>query len=59
MSSTQKHDMVFKPGPDITAYELARIVSMVSPVTKIVSSIQVAKWPRELQRHWRKIAAPF
>ncbi len=51
----EKHGMIFKPGPDITAYELARIVGMVSPLTKILSPVQVAKWSRELQRHWKPI----
>ena len=50
-----KHGMVFKPGPDITAYELARIVCLVPSLTNIISSMQVAKWPRELQRHWGKV----
>ena len=46
--------MIFKPTPDITSYELARIVQLVSPLTKTMSPRQVDELPRELQRHWRQ-----
>ena len=45
--------MIFKPAPDITAYELARILQRVSsPGDAHLPPKVVASWPRELQRHW-------
>ncbi len=49
------HGLIFKPAPDITAYELARILQRVAALSKVMSPRQVSEWPRELQRHWRTI----
>ncbi len=49
------HGLVFKPAPDITAYELARIITKIDPITQIVCPTEAESWPRELQRHWRQI----
>ncbi len=46
--------MIFKPAPDITAYELARILQRVGIDEEALSIGQVAELPRELQRHWRQ-----
>ncbi len=48
--------MFFRPQPDITAWELARILQRVAPLSRLVSPQQVAEWPRELQRHWSPVS---
>ena len=47
--------MIFKPAPDITAYELARLIQLTGRLTYTMSARQVAAWPRPLQRHFRAI----
>ena len=48
-----EHGMIFSPGPDITAYELARILQRVGALTNVETPARVASWPRELRRHWK------
>ena len=50
--------MVFKPAPDITAWELARTIQRVFNVGVIMHPDEIAKWPREMQRHWRPVQRP-
>ena len=48
-------NLIFRPKPDITAYELARILqrlARVDSVRQILTQNQVNELPRELQRHW-------
>ena len=49
------HGMVFKPAPDITAWERARILQRAASLKVTVTPQRVSGWPRELQRHWRSI----
>jgi len=47
--------MFFDPEPDITVWELVRILKRVEPLSRPVSPQQVAEWPIELRRHWTLI----
>ena len=49
--------MRFKPAPDITAYELASILQRMCGMSFDVHFPEsvIVEWPKNLQRHWRKV----